>query len=448
MEFLFVVLGMFVIASPCLCVRMKLDAGPSFNVIDYGATGNGQTDDSQAFLKAWKDACNASYGTPTLLVPKEKSFMLQPVLFSGPCKPAIVNIKLKGTIIAPNSIEAWKWPKSKSEKKAWIRFRRISGLVIHGGGQIDGQGAPWWNRYADSEINRPTALYLSECDHLFLSGLTHINSPKNHISINRCNGSLISKLHIIAPDESPNTDGIDISKSSNILIKNSNMETGDDCIAINHGSSFISIIGIFCGPGHGISIGSLGKKGARETVEEIYVRNCTFTGTTNGARIKTWTGGQGYARKITFKDILLIETKNPVIIDQQYNPYDAVQAVRVSDVTYHNVRGTSSSAHAVKLHCDKTIGCTNIVLKRINITTITGEKTYASCKNAKGVCSSCIPHVSSISSAYKDMDTLCIDELQSTFLVLEFTCKIRATLRLITLGGQSRRRGHGCGNPN
>jgi len=41
-------------------------------------------------------------------------------------------------------------------RKAWIRFRRINGLVIRGGGQIDGQGAPWWNAYFNSEIKRPT----------------------------------------------------------------------------------------------------------------------------------------------------------------------------------------------------------------------------------------------------------------------------------------------------
>nr|AAY21050.1 truncated PGN [Glycine max] len=94
MKFLFAVLAIFVVALPCAWTKLELDAGPSFNVIDYGATGNGQTDDSQAFLKAWKDACNASYGTATLLIPKEKTFMLQPVLFRGPCKPPTVHIKV------------------------------------------------------------------------------------------------------------------------------------------------------------------------------------------------------------------------------------------------------------------------------------------------------------------------------------------------------------------
>ncbi|KAL2336904.1 hypothetical protein Fmac_011350 [Flemingia macrophylla] len=46
MKFLFIVMVMF--AAAWTCVRMEFDAGPSFNVIDYGANGNGQTDDSQS----------------------------------------------------------------------------------------------------------------------------------------------------------------------------------------------------------------------------------------------------------------------------------------------------------------------------------------------------------------------------------------------------------------
>ena len=89
-----------------------------------------------------------------------------------------------------------------------------------------------------------------------------------------------------------------------------------------------------------------------------------------------------------------------MIIDQQYDPVDfaqPVKAVKVSDVTYRNVRGTSSCEDAVQLNCDATVGCTNIVLEGINITSAAGEKTYASCKNARGTCSSCIPNVSCLS---------------------------------------------------
>jgi len=34
-------------------------------------------------------------------------------------------------------------------------------------------------------------------------------------------------------------------------------------------------------------MGSLGRNNAYDTLEEVYVKNCTFTNTENGARIKT-----------------------------------------------------------------------------------------------------------------------------------------------------------------
>ncbi|KAL2928305.1 hypothetical protein RDABS01_028805 [Bienertia sinuspersici] len=63
---------------------------------------------------------------------------------------------------------------------------------------------------------------------------------------------------------------------------------GDDCVAMSNGSHDIKITSVTCGPGHGISIGSLGKDGSKDIVENIHVSNCTFKGTQNGARIKTW----------------------------------------------------------------------------------------------------------------------------------------------------------------
>jgi len=37
-----------------------------------------------------------------------------------------------------------------------------------------------------------------------------------------------------------------------------------------------------------ISIGSLGRDQVHDMVEQVYVHNCSFTRTTNGARIKTF----------------------------------------------------------------------------------------------------------------------------------------------------------------
>ncbi|KAL5067813.1 hypothetical protein RYX36_018700, partial [Vicia faba] len=364
--------------------------GQKFNVVSYGAKGDGNTDDSNAFLKAWGDVCGTTKGNPTLIIPKDKKFMLQPMKFQGPCKSETINIEIMGTIIAPKNRESWKLDDNDSE--SWISFSHVNGLVISGEGIIDGQGSSWWNKVG--EADRPTALRIIGCENIKLSGLKHINSPRNHLSITSCTRALIFNLHMTAPEDSPNTDGIDISSSTYIVIQRSIISTGDDCVAINSGSRFINISDVLCGPGHGISVGSLGKGGSYATVEDVYVRNITFTGTTNGARIKTWAGGSGYAKKIIYEDIKLFGVKNPVIIDQQYNPYlgGESEAVKVSDVIFRNIEGTSNDEEAIELNCDR-IGCTNIVLENIKITGLDGKKISASCKYVQGSCSSCTPNV-------------------------------------------------------
>lgn len=63
---------------------------------------------------------------------------------------------------------------------------------------------------------------------------------------------------------------------------------GDDCISIQTGCSGIFIHDVICGPGHGISIGSLGKDNTRACVSNVTVRDVKMHDTMNGVRIKTW----------------------------------------------------------------------------------------------------------------------------------------------------------------
>ncbi|KAH7546790.1 hypothetical protein FEM48_Zijuj01G0238600 [Ziziphus jujuba var. spinosa] len=103
------------------------------------------------------------------------------------------------------------------------------------------------------------------------------------------------------------------------------------------------------------SVGSLGKHGDFAGVEEVRVHNCSFNGTQNGARIKTWQGGRGYARKIHFDKITLIAAQNPIIIDQKYCAFDSCNnprpSVEVSDITYSGVQGTSADEQAITISC-------------------------------------------------------------------------------------------------
>jgi galacturan 1,4-alpha-galacturonidase len=143
-----------------------------------------------------------------------------------------------------------------------------------------------------------------------------------------CKKLTIEHVTISAPAESLNTDGIHIGRSSGITISDTTIGTGDDCISLGDGSQDVTIQGVKCGPGHGISIGSLGKYKNEEPVTQIKVIDCTMTGTTNGVRIKTWPASPsaGVASDITFKGITMNDVANPVIIDQGYCPYGQCKA--------------------------------------------------------------------------------------------------------------------------
>ncbi|RWR83103.1 putative polygalacturonase [Cinnamomum micranthum f. kanehirae] len=151
------------------------------------------------------------------------------------------------------------------------------------------------------------------CNGLVLSGVHLFDNPKNHIHTLSCNGAVFSHLTITAPKDAPNTDGINIAESTGVQIYNCTIGT-DDCISVLNHTSNVNISYITCGPGHGISIGSLGKDGSVGIVEQIHVSHSKFTGTMNGVRIKTWQGGSGYVRGISFRDIILDQVQTAIDI--------------------------------------------------------------------------------------------------------------------------------------
>eukprot|EP00253_Pinus_taeda_P022560 PITA_22560 len=355
-------------------------ASPIFNVMDYGAHAGGLKDDRTAFVKAWEAACNAC-SNAVLRVPLGKTFLITPVTFSCDCKSHI-SVEISGTIIAPKQ-SAW----NSSELNQWIRFYGISGLTIEGGGVIDGQGQDWWSK--SCKVHNQQAMTISGCSNVLIKNLKFVNSQRMHLVVVDSSDIQLSGPQIQADEKSPNTDGIHLQRVKNAQINNCVIETGDDCISISSGSSNINTKNITCGPGHGISIGSLGNTGEEAKIDDIVVQNITFVGTSNGARIKTWQGGSGYARNITFEDIIVHNVKNPIIIDQYYcdsaSPCKIQQsAVQIQDITYRNIQGTSSTNVAVNISCSETVWCTGITLTNVEITSTTANKVKWVCANALG----------------------------------------------------------------
>ncbi|XVE99392.1 hypothetical protein REPUB_Repub03eG0194300 [Reevesia pubescens] len=237
---------------------------------------------------------------------------------------------------------------------------------------------------------KATGFVIAHSNNVHIRGLTFEDSPKMHIAFERSTLIYASDLKIKAPGDSPNTDGIHIQHSTNVTIDQSIIQTGDDCISIGDGSKYLDISYIDCGPGHGISIGSLGIEGKTEEVEFVHVREVSFNRTTNGVRIKTWQGGHGFARNIRFENITSHGSTRPIIIDQYYCPHkqceNKTSAVEVSNVTYNGIYGTSHKEIAVELSCSETSPCKNITMKDIYLRNEEeDEKTSSYCLNVEGL---------------------------------------------------------------
>ncbi|XP_059441901.1 exopolygalacturonase-like [Corylus avellana] len=337
-----------------------------FNVMNYGAVADGATDNSEGFVRAWKEACEWK-GRARVLIP-QGTYMVSSGRFEGPCK-GLMTVMIKGVLKAPTD-------PTKFSTENWINFRYVDRLTVSGGGTLDGQGQVAW-RFNDCRDNPncpalPTTMRFDFVTNARIHHLRSIDSKSNHLVIFGCENVNISSIRISAPGDSPNTDGIKIGHSHRIGIAHSTISTGDDCIAMLSGATKIHISNVVCGPGHGISIGSLGKNGDEDDVSGVVVRNCTFQGTSDGVRIKTWASPSlGRASDFIYEDIFMEHVGNPIIIDQEYCPYPPCNQegslVQISNVTYRNIWGISDSKVAVTLRCSGSRSCKNVVLEDINL---------------------------------------------------------------------------------
>ncbi|KAJ0989075.1 hypothetical protein J5N97_007431 [Dioscorea zingiberensis] len=342
-----------------------------FNVLDFGAKGNGISDDTKAFQSAWASACKVQ--ASTVLIPSNSKFLVGPISFAGPdCQPNIV-FQLDGTIIAPTSSKAW-----SSGLLQWLEFTKLRGITIQGSGTIEGQGNAWWSssQLDDDSAGKkaqtkPTALRFYGSNNVKVTGIRIQNSPQCHLKFDNCEVLEVSNITISSPGDSPNTDGIHLQNSRHAVIHHSDLGCGDDCISIQTGCSNIMVHDVNCGPGHGISIGGLGKDKTRACVSNVTVQNIYLKNTMTGVRIKSWQGGSGSVQNIRFSNVQVSQVQMPIVIDQYYCDKKAscknqTSAVVLSGITYENIKGTYT-VEPVHLACSDSSPCLGLSLANIDL---------------------------------------------------------------------------------
>jgi galacturan 1,4-alpha-galacturonidase len=375
-----------VLVAPALAdpAAPSVPAGP-LDITKLGAKGDGKSDSTRAIMQAWKHACEAT-GTQKILIPPG-NFLTGALDLTGPCNSSII-IRLDGNLLGTGDLNAY--------KKNWIEIMHVTDFSINGHGTIDGQGPLVWTR---NECNHnynckilPNSLVLDYVTDAQIRGITLLNSKFFHMNIFESKNVLVEKVSIKAPGDSPNTDGIHIGDSVNITIRDTTIATGDDCISIGPGCKTIRVKGARCGPGHGISVGSLGRYKDEKDVEDVSVTDSVIVGATNGLRIKSYEDSKSAlkASKFLYDGITMDNVSFPIIIDQKYCPNNiciksGASKVAISDIVFKNIHGTSNTPEVVTLNCANNLPCQGVQMINVDVKYNKADnKTMAVCHNAIG----------------------------------------------------------------
>ena len=324
----------------------------TFNILAYGAVGNGIANSSQA-IKSAIEACNNA-GGGRVIVPAG-DYLTGPIYLKSN-----VNLHLeKGSRLlfstAPKDYlpvvhTRWEGVELMNYSPLIYAYKEKN-IAITGEGILDGQASKknWWRWHGRTKNgwqegtphqflpeNRPALLAMGEnntpvnqrvfgeghylrpqfvqpylCENVLLQGFTITNSPMWILHPVLCQNITIKGVNV--DSHGPNTDGCDPESCKNVLIENCTFNTGDDCIALKSGrnedgrrinvkAENIVVRNCIMKNGHGgFVIGSEITAGAKN----IFVDGCQMDSPhlTRAIRIKTNSARGGVIEQVYMRNI-------------------------------------------------------------------------------------------------------------------------------------------------
>ena len=406
-----------------------------FNVLDYGAQNDGVTKNTQAIKKTIDAA--AAKGGGTVFFPAGE-YLTGPIHFKS-------NITLyidAGAVIkfSQEFNDYLPMVRTRYEGVEVINFSapiygyRLENIAICGRGQIDGNGAPWWdfrkkyseiksgeytediqlwqNEFIEKNRNtpswdywvekagdlpvpflRPSLIQTVECKNVLIEGISIKDPPMWTVHPIYSENVTIDGISIHNPADSPNTDGINPDACKYVHISNCHISVGDDCITIKSGRDAdgrrvgracenVTITNCTMLDGHGgVVIGSE----MSGDVRKVTISNCVFDGTDRGIRIKSMRGRGGVVEEIRVSNIVMKNIKQDAVkLNMFYHPTPdepvsertpSFRNIHLSDITVTQSQRAGFLLGLAELPIE------NITFNNINI----NAKTGFTIKDAKNI---------------------------------------------------------------
>ncbi len=340
------------------------------HITDYGALSNDETNNTDAIKKAITDC--AKNGGGTVIVPAGR-WITGPIVLQSH-----INLSLeKDAEILFSSHPDKYLPVVLSRFEGielynytpFIYALDAENIAITGQGVINGNGEdwyPWKNKQegailelydlartrtptekrvfgTPSDALRPSFVQFVRSKNILIEGVTFINSPMWSIHPLYSENILIRNVRV--DNDGPNTDGIVIDSSKNIIVENTFVNSGDDAIVIKSGkdtdglrvnkpSENIVIRNNTIKNGHsGFAIGSE----MSGDVRNVLFENTTIDRVDFGLQMKSMRGRGGIIENIWMRNIQIRRaSKQAILVDMQYGtPTDPFSPLLPSFHTIH-----------------------------------------------------------------------------------------------------------------
>jgi polygalacturonase len=346
--------------------RIRLPRIPDreLRITDFGAVGDGVTDDTAAIAAAIAEAVRCDGGR-----------VVVPAGPTGAASYATGAIRLRSKIELHVETGATLLFSTDPNKYLPVVFTRWQGIecynysapiyaygekdvAITGGGTLNAQAsaANWWSwkNLETPDFNRlaaqadagvpvaeriygpgfhlpPTFIEPYSCERVLIQGVTVLNSPLWHLHPTLCKDVTIQGVTVNS--NGPNTDGCDPESCNYVVIDGVTFNAGDDCIAIKSGrntdgrrvntpSQNIVIQNCSFAAGHGgVTIGSEMTGGVRN----VYARDLTMNSPAlqSGHRLKTNSVRGGFIENSNVYRVTAGQIGGPVLlIDFNYGEGD------------------------------------------------------------------------------------------------------------------------------
>jgi polygalacturonase len=333
-----------------LAVADIASAAGTFDIRDYGATGNGSSNDSSAIQKA-VDAASAA-GGGTVRVP------------SGTYKSANtihlksnVTVQLdSGATITGASGTGYDVPESNQFDQyqdfghshfhdAMFTGDRLTGIGFTGSGTIDGGGHLITGNPSSGQADK--ILSLTRCDRLTLNGVQFRRGGHFAILTNNCNHITSDGLRV---DTSGDRDGWNVISASNVAITNADINANDDALVFKSDYA----LGAKLPNGHVTVTDShlsaqccnalmFGSETCGDFTDYTFQRITITSADKSGLGMVSLDGAN--ISDVHYRDITMSGVRSPIMqkIGTRKRCGNSPGVGHISDVTYDNVTATGAS---------------------------------------------------------------------------------------------------------